>query len=103
MKKFLLARKAFTLFTALIAFILIALVMLLIGNMIWTSKTNSDIIGSIEEQSTMQSIADLARADALQTFNYNVRRKLESYFLESDNVIIVRSSDNWEKIVQEFE
>ncbi|MDO8627889.1 MAG: hypothetical protein Q7K42_05465 [Candidatus Diapherotrites archaeon] len=103
MQKFHLGRKAFTLFTALIAFILIALVMLLIGNMIGTSKTNSEIIGSIEEQSTMQAIADLARADALQTFNYNVRRKLESYFLEPDNVILVRKDSQWNEIINDFE
>ncbi|HLC36824.1 MAG TPA: hypothetical protein VJK05_04435, partial [archaeon] len=73
--------KAFTLFTALISFLLIILTTLLVTNMIQTTRSTSDVINSIEEQTQLQAIADLARADAIQTFNYNVRNKIEAYFL----------------------
>ncbi len=69
----------FTLFTALVAFILIVLAMLLIQSMISTERSVSDVITDISSQEEMQAIADLSRADALQVFNYNVRYSIEEF------------------------
>ncbi len=69
----------FTLFTALVAFILIVLAMLLVQSMISTERSISDVITDISQQEEMQAIADLARADALQVFNYNVRYSIEEF------------------------
>lgn len=93
--------RAFTLFTALISFILIALTMLLISSMTATSTNTENIIASIEEQTKMQALADLARADAVQTFNYGVRRRFEEYFLGESRVTITRGQ-TWEDIKKEF-
>jgi hypothetical protein len=100
--------KGFTLFTALLSFILIVLATLFISNMILTSRTTSDIITSIEEQSRMQAIADLARADAIQAFNYNIRWKFENHFLRPDNPLDLVFFDEtggvreWEELKDEF-
>ena len=69
--------KGFTLFTALIAFILIVLSLLLVQSMVSTERSSSDIINDISEQEEMQALADLARADALQVFNFIIRSDIE--------------------------
>ncbi|MFH1390919.1 MAG: hypothetical protein ABIH20_01265 [Candidatus Diapherotrites archaeon] len=71
--------KGFTLFTALIAFVLIMLSLLLVQSMISTERTVSDIISDISGQEEMQAVADLARADALQVFNYGIRYSIEDF------------------------
>lgn len=93
--------KGFTLFTALVSFILIVLTSLLISNFISTSATTSNIIASIEEQSQLQAIADLARADAIQAFNYNVRFKMERYLLGEKDIELNMGKD-WQDLQDEF-
>ncbi|MCR4334959.1 MAG: hypothetical protein NUV57_00290 [archaeon] len=77
--------KGFTLFTALIAFILIVLSLLLVQSMISTERNTSDIISAISGQEEIQAIADLARADALQVFNYGIRYSVEDFSIRDDN------------------
>src|SRR3989344_799498 len=108
-----LAQKGFTLFTALVAFILIVLAMLLVQSMISTERTTSDIISDISEQQEMQAIADLARADALQVFNFGIRYTIEDFSTRDsepqdglpENVYVVFASDaqDWETLQQRFE
>ena len=68
--------------------------------MIQTTRSTSDVINSIEEQTQLQAIADLARADAIQTFNYNVRNKIEAYFLT--NTYLLNPELTWREIQQNF-
>ncbi|HLC79060.1 MAG TPA: hypothetical protein VJG83_01395 [archaeon] len=110
MKRF--GQKGFTLFTALVAFILIVLAMLLVQSMISTERTTSDIISDISEQQEMQAIADLARADALQVFNFGIRYTIEDFSTRDsepqdglpENVYVVFASDaqDWETLQQRF-
>lgn len=79
------SQKGFTLFTALIAFILIILAMLLVQSMVSTQRSASDIISGISEQEEMQAVADLSRADALQVVNYGIRYDIESYSTKDDS------------------
>ena len=72
-------RRGFTLFTALIAFVLIFLVVLLVQTMISAERNTSDIVSDVEEEQEMQAIADLARADALQAFSLTMRSAIEAH------------------------
>jgi len=77
-------KRGFTLFTALVAFILIVLTILLVQAMIGAERNTTDIVSDIGEQAEMQAVADLARADALQTFNHGIRVVLEEHFTQSE-------------------
>ena len=101
-------KKGFTLFTALVSFILIVLTSLIVGNMVATASNTAAIVASLEEQTKMQAIADLARADALQVFNYYIRLKIENYFISpasstyiTENWISVKKTE-WENIKDDF-
>ncbi|MEM4326885.1 MAG: hypothetical protein QXZ13_01810 [Candidatus Diapherotrites archaeon] len=108
-------QKGFTLFTALVAFVLIILAMLLVQSMASTQRSASDIISDISEQEEMQTLADLTRADALQTVNYGIRQEIENYLTKDsspqdglpDNTEFLFystaiDSDNWNKIKLDF-
>ncbi len=73
-------KKGFTLFTALVSFVLILLTSMLVQTMIKAERDRTEVISNIEEQAEMQAMADLARAEALQTFNYSIRKSIEDYF-----------------------
>jgi len=77
--------KGFTLFTALIAFVLIVLSLILVQSMISTERTASDVVSDISGQERMQALADLARADSLQSFNYGVRELIERHSTEDSS------------------
>jgi hypothetical protein len=76
--------KGFTLFTALVGIALIALTALLIQGMIKAERDSLNILSNIEEQAELQAIADLERADALNTFNLTLRFALERYFTDPE-------------------
>ena len=78
-------QKGFTLFTALIAFLLISLSLLLITSMVSTERNSYEIISNIAEQQEMQAIADLSRADALQVFNFGIRYAIEDFSKKDKN------------------
>jgi len=101
----------FTLFTALIAFILIILALLLVQSMVSTQRSTLEIISDISEQKEMQSIADLARSDALQVVNYGIRFDIESYSTKDedkdglpDNTYFMNSdtANDWECVKLDF-
>ncbi len=103
--------KGFTLFTALIAFVLIMLSLLLVQSMVSTERTVSDIISDISGQEEMQAVADLARADALQVFNYQIRKDIEEFLTEDngsdglpDEVYtkFIRTEIVWDELQAEF-
>lgn len=97
-------QKGFTLFTALIAFILIVLSLVLVQSMTATEASVSEIVTSISEQQEMQAIADLVRADALQGFNYGVRFSIEDFTKRNEYIIASETSDldDWESMKTEF-
>jgi len=76
--------RGFTLFTALVAFILIVLTILLVQSMVSTERSYAETIADISNQQEMQAIADLTRADALQVFNFSIRQSIESFLTRED-------------------
>ncbi len=105
------AQRGFTLFTALVAFILIVLSLLLVQSMISTERTTSDIISDISEQEEMQAIADLSRADALQVFNFGIRDSIEEFSThdddkdgvpENDYVVFPSDAATWDELKKSF-
>ncbi len=103
--------KGFTLFTALIAFILIVLSLLLVQSMVSTERSSSDIISDISEQEEMQALADLARADSLQVFNFIIRYDIENLSTRTtaggtapsvSYTIFPSTISSWENLKEEF-
>ncbi len=104
--------KGFTLFTALVAFILIVLSMLLVQSMISKERSTSGIISDISDQQEMQAIADLSRADSLQVFNFGIRYTIEDFSTKDtnpqddlpDNTYYMRPeiSGNWNGLQADF-
>src|SRR3989344_5777779 len=86
--------KGFTLFTALVSIILIVLAVLLAQSMIRTERNVTDTISDIQEQQEMQAMADLARADAMQVFNFGIRYQIEQYLTNPQNSILI-TPDTW--------
>jgi len=95
-------RKGFTLFTAIISFILISLSILLIQNMVNTESNTVSIISDIQEQDEMRALADLARADAVQVFNLNLRRQIEYYLTFSNNALDINYYTDWKGVQTDF-
>ena len=95
--------KGFTLFTALVSFALIALTALLVQGMIKAERDSLNLLSNIEEQAELQAIADLERADALNTFNFSLRFALEEYFTnpEQGGVLNIQGK-NWSELKKNF-
>ena len=97
--------KAFTLFTALVSFVLIALGFVLVQSMIEAERSSAQTIETIDEQTEMQNIADLARADALQVFNIGVRYQFELWITSPTNEFYILDKDSandWERMIDDF-
>ena len=96
--------KGFTLFTALIAFILILLAVLLVQSMVSAERKTTDLISDIEEQTKMQSIAELNRTDALQAFNFSIRSSIEDWMNSSSNYyrMDAEKAMDWKSVVNGF-
>lgn len=77
--------KGFNLFTALVAIVLVVLAVLLIQTMTGSERKTTDIISDIEEEQKMQTIADLAKADALHAFNFGIRLTIERWLTRDGN------------------
>lgn len=97
-------QKAFTLFTAMVSFLLIVLAGLLVQSMTSSESNTVDILSDAKELAEMQTIADLARADAIQIVNYIIRYKMEEWLFKEENYYLmdVSTSDVWEDIVADF-
>lgn len=75
--------RGFTLFTALVGFVLIVLGFLLANSMLHSEDNLQQTIASIDEQSEMQSLSDLMQADAFQYLNWYFRVILENYLTDT--------------------
>ncbi|MFH0970394.1 MAG: hypothetical protein V1776_02955 [Candidatus Diapherotrites archaeon] len=95
--------RAFTLFTALLSFILILLAGLLVNTMISAERSSNQVVLEIEAQSRMQSLADLTRADALQVVNYGIRNAIEEYTRNEGNAYRYSSATlDWQQVKDDF-
>lgn len=75
--------RGFTLFTALVGFVLIGLGFLLANSMLHSEDHLQQTIASIDEQSEMQSLSDLMQADAFQYLNWYLRVMFEKFVTDS--------------------
>ncbi len=97
------SKKGFTLFTALVSIILIVLTTLLAQSMIRTERNVTDTIADVQEQQEMQAMADLARADAMQVFNFGIRYQIEQYLTNPQNsILITPDTVTWNEFVRSF-
>lgn len=96
-------QRAFNLFTALVAFVLIVLSVLLVSMMIKSERTTADSLSDIAESLELQATADLARADALQVFNYGIRYQIEAWLTHKDNYYLLRPDVlTWNDLKDDF-
>jgi len=93
--------KGFTLFTALVSFLLIILSALLVNSMINTERDIRDTVGEVRMQMEMESVADLARGDSLQFFNYALRFSIEDWLIGNSQRIFAPDYD-WDEITDGF-
>lgn len=108
-------QRGFNLFTALVATILVVIAVLLTQQMTRTERSTTDVINNIEEEQKMLAVADLAKADALQVFNFGIRFAIEewlttdsspadgipdNYYLLTPEVAL--QPDAWERIKKDF-
>ncbi len=71
--------RGFNLFTALVSFLFITLTVLLWQSMIQSERKTSDMFRAAEDRMKIEAIADNAVTDAVQTFNYTLRKKTADY------------------------
>ncbi len=99
-------------FTALVAAALLAAGIVLVNTLITTEDRMSAQLYSMFSNYQLSDAANLARADALQTFNYTFRQELETWLTyDSDeldeeggiSVITTKNYDDWESIKNNFE
>ncbi len=89
-------------FTALVSFVLIMLTILLINSMTETESGTVSTINDISAQSQMQTAADLARADAIQVFNYGLRYRIEEWLSRPTNWYLLQPGKTWSEIKQDY-
>ncbi len=97
--------RAFNLFTALLALILIVLTSVLVSSMMQSESNTKTIISKLVNQSQLESMSRLVRADAFQSFNYTTRNKIEEWLSKPDNDFTIDEREKWEDwdlIVDEF-
>ena len=87
------SQKGFNMFSAIVAVVLIMVVSVLVGMLVMSEeKTSTQIYGMLNNYQ-LADAANIARADALQSFNYSFREKIEDYLtfnsteLEGENGI----------------
>lgn len=97
-------KKGFNLFTALISFLLIMLAVLLVHSMIQTQSNALRTIDQIESRSRLEATAEMARADAMQVFNYALRKKIEDWLVDEQTGVVQLDLQHksWEEIQKEF-
>jgi len=95
-------QRAFNLFTALVSFVMILLAVILTNSMTQTEDKAVATLGELEQQSEIQAVADLARADALQVFIYNLRYGMESWITKEDNWFPLESGKTWPQVVESY-
>lgn len=97
--------RAFNLFTALLALILIILTSVLVTSMVNSESNTKTIIAKLIGQSKLEATSRLIRADAFQTFNYMMRDQIEGWLSQPDNVfkpLDYHVWEDWQKVKDEF-
>jgi len=79
-KSFISKAKAFTLFTAMVSFIIIGIGVVVVQHIANSEQNQTQIISSLYRQQEMDAVKDLVRADVLQTFNVLFRAKVYDYY-----------------------
>ena len=95
-------KKGFSLFTALVSLLLISISLILIFNMLKTEDTYLSMIEDQSSNSDLITIADLARADAFNSFVISLRVEWENFRNKPDNSINLSREDidlNWDSFV----
>ncbi len=78
------SEKGFNMFSAIVAVVLIMTVSVLVGTLVMSEeKTSTQIYGMLNNYQ-LADAANIARADALQSFNYSFREKMEDYLTYTD-------------------
>ncbi|MBU0635612.1 hypothetical protein KKE06_01150 [Candidatus Micrarchaeota archaeon] len=97
-------QKAFNLFTALVAFVMIVLTVILTNSMTQTEDKAIATMTDLESQAEIQAVADLARGDALQVFIYNLRFRIETWLTKEDNWFPLTQPVNrpWDEVVADY-
>ena len=97
-------KRGFNLFTALISFLLILLAVLLVQSMIQAERNATDTVDHIESRSKLEATSEMARADAMQVFNYALRKKIEDWLVSPETgVVFLKLEDkSWEEIQDDF-
>lgn len=96
-------KKGFTLFTALISLLLVSVALSLIFNMINTEDTYLSLIQDQSSMSDLMTIADLARADAFNTFIITLRSNWEEHMSRNHMLVTRDQMDmNWDDFTQWF-
>ncbi len=93
--------KAFNLFTALLSFILIILTVLLLNAMLQAEGDAQSILSSTSEQSRLEAVLELTRADALQIFNHAMRVSIEEYMALNEITFERDKWQDWDALIED--
>lgn len=77
---FFVGEKGFTLFTALVAVMIVFLGVLVTQSMIAGERSSVQIISGVQEEAQMLDFASFSKNDAIQQFNWGLRTSFEKYF-----------------------
>jgi hypothetical protein len=77
--------RGFTLFTALVAFVLIGISIAISQTFIGTEKILNERVSDLELQNKFINLADVMKNDSLQLINLDFKNLVENYFLSSRN------------------
>jgi len=98
------SERGFNLFTALVSFLLITLSVLLINGMLQSERNAATRIGQEQSMAELQAVSDMARADAIQIFNYGLRKAIEEWMTDPQvgGITLNLSDKSWDEIKQSF-
>lgn len=89
--------KGFTLFTALVAALLVVLSVLLVEAMNNTQKSASQVVVEARIDQEMIDTATLAQSDSLQEFNFALRRTIQEYFTNTADNFYTIPAGLWQQ------
>jgi len=78
------SERGFNMFSAIVAVILLMTSVVLTNTLVTTEEKTSRQVYNMLSNYQLADAANIARADALQTFNYNFRERMESYLTASN-------------------
>jgi hypothetical protein len=79
------SQKGFNMFSAIVAVVLIMTVSVLVGTLVMSEERTSTQIYGMLNNYKLADAANIARADALQSFNYAFREKMEDYLTYNES------------------